>query len=163
MKLDFMLPVRVAQGVFAFVIIVLSSYVAHWYDAEILIASPSQVNFLIFLPLFSMISIAYLVLAPILMPRASHPFVHLAVEAVNTLFYFAGFIALAVFISKLVFCRGTVCGAARAASAFAGFSWLLWTGTTALVILKMMKGGPSKSNNEKANHPMSQSPLPPHP
>ncbi len=38
--------------------------VAHWYDAETLTASPSQINFLIFTPIFSFLAIAYLELAP---------------------------------------------------------------------------------------------------
>lgn len=57
------------------------------------------------------------------------------------LFYFAGFIALAVFLGKLLFCRGSVCAAARADAAFAAFSWLAWTVSTALVALQMFKGG----------------------
>lgn len=38
--------------------------VAHWYDADTLTASPSQINFLIFLSLFSVVSLVYLELTP---------------------------------------------------------------------------------------------------
>ncbi|KAH6670041.1 marvel domain-containing protein, partial [Halenospora varia] len=141
MAFGLMLPFRIAQFVFGVVVIILSSSVAHWYNADTLTSSPSQVNFLIFAPLFSFISIAYLEITPRFMPRASHPYAHLALEALNTLFYFAGFVALSVFIGKLLFCRGSVCAAARADAAFAAFSWLLWTGSSVVVALQIFKGG----------------------
>lgn len=72
---------------------------------------------------------------------ASHPYIHFAFELFNAIFYFAGFIALSVFLSKLLFCRGSVCAAARADAVFGAFSWLLWCGTTAILTLEMFKGG----------------------
>jgi hypothetical protein len=138
------------------------STVAHWYNTDTLTASPSQINFLIFVPLFSFISLAYIELAPRFMKKgnlspthtsryehrgdgkltltASHPYIHFGVELVNMLFYFAGFIALATFLGKLLFCRGSVCAAARADAVFAAFGWLLWTGTSALLALQMFRG-----------------------
>jgi hypothetical protein len=62
-------------------------------------------------------------------------------ELLNTLFYFAGFIALSVFLAKLLFCRGTVCSAARADAAFAAFGWLLWMGSTVILGLEVFRGG----------------------
>jgi len=75
------------------------------------------------------------------MAKASHPFAHLAFEVANVLFYFAGFVALAVFLGKLLFCRGSVCAAARADAVFAAFSWLTWSATTAILALEIFKGG----------------------
>jgi hypothetical protein len=43
--------------------------VAHWYNADTLTASPSQIDFLIFVPIFSFISIAYLEITPRFMAR----------------------------------------------------------------------------------------------
>lgn len=57
------------------------------------------------------------------------------------LFYFAGFVAVSVFLGKLLFCRGSVCGAARADAVFAAFNWLLWSGSSALVAINLFKGG----------------------
>ena len=57
------------------------------------------------------------------------------------LFYFAGFVALAVFLTHLLFCRGAVCGSARAATVFSSFNFLLWTATAALTIKDALKGG----------------------
>jgi hypothetical protein len=72
---------------------------------------------------------------------ATHPWATLAVEAVTTLFFFAGFIAMSVFLSKLLFCRGSVCSAARADAVFAAFAWLSWSATTVLVALETFRGG----------------------
>lgn len=110
------------------------------------------------MPLFSLISIAYLEAVPKFMPKCeycqspdqcskltlspvSHPWAVLALEVTNVLFYFAGFVALAVFLTHLLFCRGAVCGSARAATVFSSFNFLLWTATAALTIKDALKGG----------------------
>lgn len=64
-----------------------------------------------------------------------------AIELLNVLFYFAGFIALAVFISKLLFCRGSVCGSARADVAFGFFEFALWIGSGFFAVRDLMKTG----------------------
>jgi hypothetical protein len=43
--------------------------VANWYNVDTLTSSPSQINFLVFTPVFSILSIAYLELAPRFLPR----------------------------------------------------------------------------------------------
>ncbi|KKY30580.1 hypothetical protein UCDDA912_g09438 [Diaporthe ampelina] len=141
MGFPLMLALRAVQGVFAVVILGLSAYVANWYNIDTLTSSPSQVNFLVFVPLFSLISIAYLEAVPKFMPKFSHPWAVLALEVTNVLFYFAGFVALAVFLTHLLFCRGAVCGSARAATVFSSFNFLLWTATAALTIKDALKGG----------------------
>jgi len=141
MAFGLLLPLRIAQGIFALVVLGLSGYVAHWYDAETLTTSPAQINFLIFVPLMSFLSMAYLELAPRFASRAFHPYARFAFEIINTLFYFAGFIALAIFLGKLLFCRGSVCVAARADAVFAAFSWLMWMGSTTLLAMEIFKGG----------------------
>jgi len=159
MAFGLLLPLRIAQFVFSIVVIGLSAYVAHWYDADTLTASPSQINFLIFVPLFSFVSIAYLEVTPRFVPKASHPYLHLCFEVLNLLYYFAGFIALAVFLSKLLFCRGSVCAAARAAAVFAAFSWMLWTSTTTILALEIFKGGVSGMRTDKqARSAMKEAP-----
>lgn len=119
----------------------LKQTVVHWYNANTLTPSPSQLNFLIFVPLFSLLSLAYLEIAPRFLARASHPYAHLALEILNALFYFAGFVALAVFLAKLLFCRGTVCGTARADAVFAAFAWILWSGSAAMLATEFFRGG----------------------
>lgn len=136
-----MLALRAVQGVLAIVILGLSAYVANWYNVDTLTSSPSQINFLIFVPLFTLISIAYLEVVPKFMPKFHHPAAVLSLEVSNVLFYFAGFVALGVFLSKLLFCRGAVCGSARAVTVFGAFEFALWAATAAFTVKDAVKGG----------------------
>ncbi|KAH8778696.1 membrane-associating domain-containing protein [Diaporthe sp. PMI_573] len=141
MGFPLILALRAVQGVFAVVILGLTAYVANWYNVDTLTSSPSQVNFLVFVSLFSLLSVAYLEGVTKFKPQFSHPWAVLALEVTNVLFYFAGFVALAVFLTHLLFCRGAVCGSARAATVFSSFNFLLWTATAALTIKDALKGG----------------------
>ncbi|KAG0647871.1 hypothetical protein D0Z07_5939 [Hyphodiscus hymeniophilus] len=141
MAFGLLLPLRLAQGFISVVILGLSGYVAHWYNADTLTASPAQINFLIFVPIFSFISLAYLEVTPRFLQKVSHPYAHLTLSILNSLFYFAGFVALSTFLGKLLFCRGSVCSAARADTAFAALSWAIWTGSSAMLGLELFKGG----------------------
>lgn len=75
------------------------------------------------------------------------------VQLLNTLFYFAGFVALSVFLSRLLFCRGVVCLSARADAAFAAFSWVTWTATTVILGFEVFarKDGFASATTEKPN------------
>ncbi|KFX96991.1 hypothetical protein V490_03042, partial [Pseudogymnoascus sp. VKM F-3557] len=136
-----MFPLRILQFVTAAAVLVLSSYVAHWYDADTLTASPSQFNFLIFTGVWSLGSIFYLEVVPRKWPRGSHPYTSFALESLTTIFHLSGFIALAVFLSKLLFCRGSVCTAARIDVAAASFGFVLWVVSTVMVAIEIFKGG----------------------
>lgn len=48
---------------------------------------------------------------------------------------------MAVFLSHLLFCRGAVCGSARAASVFAAFNFALWGATASLAVRDILRGG----------------------
>ncbi|TVY24578.1 hypothetical protein LHYA1_G006303 [Lachnellula hyalina] len=145
---------RIAQLILAVNVLALSGYglVAHWYNADTLTAPPKQIDFLIFVPVFSFISVFYLEFVPRFAPKASHPYALFVVEILNTLFYFSGFIALAVFIGRLLFCRGSVCSAARADAVFAAFSWILWAASSVVGALKIFRGG---FQNMKTDHQAS--------
>lgn len=114
------------------------------------------------MPVFSLLSIAYLELAPKFLAKCEsmtpstqmdepqsnsvvslvhHPWAVLALETSNVLFYFSGFVALAVFLNKLLFCRGAVCSSARAATVFSSFEFALWAATSFFTIKDAMKGG----------------------
>jgi len=139
-----LLPLRILQIVLSLVVLGTAGYVVNWYSSDTSdtsIASPNQINFLIFVPVWSFITIAYLEITPIYAKRASHPYAHFALEIVTTIFYFAGFIALAVFLSKLLYCRGSVCASARAAAIFSSLSCATWILTTILLGVEIFKGG----------------------
>ncbi|KAK0674478.1 hypothetical protein QBC41DRAFT_965 [Cercophora samala] len=138
------LPLRAIQGLFALLVLALSSYVAHWYNTTTVISSPSSINFLFFVSLYSLLSILSLEL---LIPRfvaprtAASNYIALGVELSNVVFWFAGFVGLAVFLSKLLFCRGSVCQSAQADVAFAAAGWLIWTGTGVLGVREVVRKG----------------------
>jgi len=140
MAFSVFLPLRIVQGILAAALLGLSAYVANWYDTDTLTASPTQINFLIFTPLFSALSMVYLIVVPIYMERISHPYAHLFFEVVNMLFYFAGFVALTTFLSQLLFCRGSVCAAARADAVFAALTWVTWTVSATICFRTIYKG-----------------------
>ncbi|KUI73994.1 hypothetical protein VM1G_09378 [Cytospora mali] len=165
MEFPLVLALRAFQGIFAIIIIGLSAYVVHWYNVDTLTSPPAQVNFLIFVPLFSLISIAYMEATPRFMPKFSHPWAVLALEVTNVIFYFAGFVALAVFLDNLLFCRGAVCGSARASAVFAAFNFALWGATAGLAIKNALGGGltglfaglrGAKSGTQKQNPQMKE-------
>ncbi|KAI9886063.1 MAG: hypothetical protein M1823_002136 [Watsoniomyces obsoletus] len=141
MGFDLTLPLRGLQALFAIIVLGLTGYVSSEIDRIVYWAStPSQVSFLIFLSIWTVIAVAVLIALPRFMPRAAHPFALLAIEAVTMIFWFAGFIAVAVFVSDIIFCLRNVCGCLKAAAAFGAFEWALWTATTILTGLRLRSG-----------------------
>lgn len=134
----FTLPLRIAQGLFALVVLGLTSYVANWWSGQWHQFPPSEVNFLIITAVWTLLALAYLVVAPARFHAAAHKSGILAAEALTMLFWFAGSIALAVFLSDRV-CFGTVCSVAKAGAAFAAFEWLFFAATTLLATLHVWR------------------------
>lgn len=128
--------------------------VINWYMKQTPLPPPQSFIFLTFAPIFSLFSVAYL---EFIKPRLAisetectanhrrychyhhHPLVSLAVEAINAVFYFAGFIALAVFLSHIGFCNGTVCATGRATSPVAATEFISWITTTILLAKDIFK------------------------
>ena len=79
---------------------------------------------MIFSSVFTILALLYLIIVPwrFSETKAHHKFAILAAEAITMIFWFAGFIALAVFVSNRV-CFGHVCSAAKAAAVFGAFEW----------------------------------------
>ena len=97
--------------------------------------SPSEINFLIFVAVWTLLVLAFLLLAPKFFPKAAHNLVILALEFITMLLWFAGFIALAVDVGaygcdvledllgeEFDDCQ-TADSSAKAAVAFAAFTW----------------------------------------
>ncbi|KAF3070549.1 hypothetical protein GL218_00117 [Daldinia childiae] len=150
------LAIRAAQLIFGIILLGLTAYVAHWYNVDTLTSSPSQINILLFASLYTIVSVLYLELAPRFVPKISHPLAAFGLATSNALFHFAGFIALSVFMSKLLFCRGSVCGSAQASIAFGAMEFLLWAAFAIFAGKEVVQGGflPKRG-------PKSQSPLKP--
>jgi hypothetical protein len=64
----------------------------------------------------------------------------LALEGLTMLYWFGGFVALAVFLSDRI-CFGTVCDVARASTAISAVNWLVWAVTFVFGVVQMVKGG----------------------
>ncbi|KAI1105030.1 membrane-associating domain-containing protein [Jackrogersella minutella] len=153
-----MAGLRAAQVLFAIIVMGLTAYVAHWYNVDTLTSSPSQINWLLAVSIFSIVSVLYLEITPRFAPKLSHQMVAMGLETTNAIFYFAGFIALAVFMSRLLFCRGSVCGSAQASIAFGAMEFLLWTASAILMGKDVAKSGflrrPGAASN-KGGAPLS--------
>jgi hypothetical protein len=86
--------------------------------------APASANFLLFCSVWTILALAYLVFAPIHFPTTAHKFGILAAEAITMIFWFAGFIALAVLLTDIGCGRyWGVCRASEAATVFAAFEW----------------------------------------
>ncbi|MCJ1302172.1 hypothetical protein MMC08_004975 [Hypocenomyce scalaris] len=151
MAFDFALPLRITQFIFAIIVLGLTGYVAHWYNRYTYSASPGQINFLIFDAVWTILAVVYLALTPAYSPRLAHKFAILGLDALTCLFWFAGFIALAVFLSSLLVCTGHVCRSAQAAAVFGAFEWLLFLATTILAALHVWRSRGSSSTKGPAN------------
>ena len=86
--------------------------------------SPGEVNFAIFSSVWTILALIYLIVVPwrFSETKASHKYAILSVEAVTMIFWFAAFLALAVFLGDRI-CFGSVCSAAKAATVFSAFEW----------------------------------------
>ncbi|KAI0910969.1 membrane-associating domain-containing protein [Ustulina deusta] len=144
------LGLRVAQFTLAFVVLALSAYVVNWYKVDTMSPPPAQIGWLLFVSLFTVISVGVLEGLPRFAPRFFHPYAALCLEFSNALFYFAGFIALSTFMGRLLYCRGSVCGAARADVVFGIFEFLLWATSTVSTSRDLFKKGFRRSNNMQA-------------
>jgi hypothetical protein len=88
--------------------------------------SPSQVNFLVFCAIWSILAVVFLTVSPRFDTQArhiGHKFTILAVDAVTAIFWFAGFIALAVLINVPDCGSDHACASAQASVAFGAFLW----------------------------------------
>jgi hypothetical protein len=84
--------------------------------------SPSQINFLIFNSIWTILTLVYVTVVPMKFPRATPLYALLGADCLAMIFWFAGFIALAVFLTSRV-CFGNVCNVARTAVAFSAAEW----------------------------------------
>jgi len=126
------LPIRAVQAVFSIIVLGTLAYAAdRFWD------SPSEINFLIFVSVWTLLALAYLIVAPMKFQQFAHKWAILGVEAVTMIFWFAGFIALADLLGDAR-CgsragrRSGVCRSSIAGCVFAAFEWILFAITTAV-------------------------------
>ncbi|ESZ97132.1 hypothetical protein SBOR_2490 [Sclerotinia borealis F-4128] len=146
MAFAYTLPLRIVQAVFSIIVLGLTAYAAdswsYWW-------SPDSVNFLIFTSVWTLLALIYLIVSPTHFPTAAHKYGILFAEAVTMIFWFAGFIALAVMLNN-VGCghsQWSVCKASIAGDVFAAFLWLLFAATTIMAALHV-----SRSRGDRSGH-----------
>ncbi|KAI4148893.1 MAG: hypothetical protein LQ340_004891 [Diploschistes diacapsis] len=150
---------RIAQFVLSVIVLGCTGYLVSIYRADIYNLSedfiyygvPSSLSFLLFVAVWSIIIVAWQILTPRFAERLAHRFVILGLDALTMLFWFAGFIALAVITPPAY---GTVHGpyaTQQAAVAFGAFAWLAFLVTTILSAIDIFRGHGGKHNPELQN------------
>ncbi|KAG6015521.1 hypothetical protein E4U43_005160 [Claviceps pusilla] len=133
---------RALQGLLAAGNLCLSAMVVHWYHANTSVAPPRSVDFLLSASIISVVSILYLELSPRFFHNLTHPYMFLAVEGLNSILYFAGFIAIAIHLGSLALCsKGNRCSVSRANSVVAAGAFCVWIASTILTAKRMIVGG----------------------
>jgi len=152
MAFAFSLPLRIAQGVLAIVVLGLMAYVVNnwtfWTWA------PASANFLLFCSVWTIIALVYLIIAPLHFPVTAHKFGILAAEFLTMIFWFAGFIAVAVLLTDIGCGKHWgPCRAAEAATVFAAFEWLLFAGTTVMASVHVWR---TRRTNSTSHDPQME-------
>lgn len=84
---------------------------------------PSELSFIVFVSVWTMVVTIYLLVAPLNFPKLAPVIAVLALDALTMLFWFAAFIALAVWKSNLLICYGRICNTIVAGIVFGAFEW----------------------------------------
>ncbi|KAF2645311.1 hypothetical protein P280DRAFT_465161 [Massarina eburnea CBS 473.64] len=124
------LPLRGVQAIFSIIVLGLTAYIidvtsTYWWH------SWSSIDFMLFCSVWTILAVAYLVLAPSRFPAAAHKFAIFGVEAITMIFWFAGWIAVASLWGDLR-CGSLPgsCGAGTAAIVFSAVIWLAFVATS---------------------------------
>ncbi|KAJ6781164.1 hypothetical protein PWT90_08257 [Aphanocladium album] len=127
---------RVLQGLLAVASLALAAYVYNWYASVAHRPSPGALQFLVFAPCASIVSIIYLEIAArqkrMIM---AHRLTSMGVEGFNSILYFGGFIAFALTLSdpfSASACEGIICPLSRAVAVIAAAEFSAWIASTIL-------------------------------
>lgn len=71
----------------------------------------------------SFVAIPYLVLAPAYLPNLAHRLIVAGADLITMVFWFAGFIALAVLLPSPEVCQHGPCSSLQAATVFGALEW----------------------------------------
>ncbi|KAF2866382.1 membrane-associating domain-containing protein [Massariosphaeria phaeospora] len=144
----FVLPLRAVQALFSIIVLGLTAYLvdASWW-------TPDSVNFMLFTSVWTLLAVAYLVLAPSRFPAAAHKYAIAGVEALTMIFWFAAWVAVASLWGDFS-CTGhsAWCSSGTAAIVFAAFTWATFVATTIIAALHIRR----TSSNDTAPPPQMQ-------
>jgi hypothetical protein len=109
------------------------SYSGYYYTYSYYNATDA---FTIFLAVWTLLVLAYLLLAPVVLPVTAIPILSLIIELITVIFWFSDWIALAALWAPFS-CGGvSYCGTGKASAAFAAVNWVLFLATFVLIIVK---------------------------
>lgn len=104
--------------------------------------SPVEVNFMVFSPVWSLLALVALVVVPMkfstLASSKGVKFGLLALEVLTMLYWFGGFIAMAVFLRDRI-CFGAVCDVAKAGTVLSAVNWLAWMASVVLGAIMVVR------------------------
>ena len=146
------LGLRGVQALFSIIVLGLTAYLVDAYNGPGYNWSPHSVNFMLFCSIWTLLAVAYLLLAPTRFPKAAHKFAIGAVEFITMIFWFAAFVAVAVRWNNSWWGyagRGTFYSCGVAAIVFSAFLWLTFVATTILAALHIR----GSSRNDTAPAP----------
>ncbi|KAL1876193.1 hypothetical protein VTK73DRAFT_9631 [Phialemonium thermophilum] len=131
--------IHIVAFVFAFIELGLTAYLVSVFDGP-WTSSPSEVNFMLFNSIWSLLVLLYIGITPLYYTHLFHRLASLALEAVTTIFWFAGSIALAADFGGPYHCgSSTPCGCTTAAITFGFFLWALFTVLTVLDTIESLR------------------------
>ena len=120
---------------------------SHWMQSP-----PAPMSFLVFTPVWSLLALVALLVVQLkfayLTASAAARYGLLALEGVTMLYWFAGFVALAVFLADRI-CFGQVCDVARAGTVIGGLSWAAWMGSFVVGVWGLFKGPKAAAPTQK--------------
>ncbi|KAI5917915.1 membrane-associating domain-containing protein [Camillea tinctor] len=158
MAFNFVTIAHIVAAIFSIIELGLTAYIVNWYTGSYYNGgyywggwSPSRVNFMLFNSIWSLLVLAYVGIVPLYAASLFRKIVALGLNVITTIFWFAGSIALAVFVGGPWDCGANrVCGSLEAAVAFGFFLWAIFTFLTVLDALEALRsrghnvGGPTK-------------------
>ncbi|KAI2467614.1 membrane-associating domain-containing protein [Annulohypoxylon bovei var. microspora] len=146
MAFGFIPIVHIVAAVFSIIELGLTAYLASRYNGRYSFYgtyydySPPRINFMVFNSVWSLLVLVYVGVTPLYLTGVFHRLAALALNAITTIFWFAGAIALAVFVGGPYDCRSdTYCGSSEAAVAFGFFLWALFTFLTVIDALDSLR------------------------
>jgi len=160
MALGFVPIAHIVAVVFSLVELGLTAYVVSLYDGTYNYGyywagnnSPDRVNFMLFNSIWSLLVLAYIGLTPLYFTSIFHRLAALALEAITMIFWFAGSIALAVFVGVPRCYGNTWCGTLQAAVAFGFFLWAIFLFLMVLDAIEAMKSRRHSMGHHKHTKP----------
>lgn len=142
-------PLRALQASVAITTLGLNGHVSHWYFTHTHPSiCPNAPLFLIFVASFTILALPYLFFNPPLSithanresnPKFFNKWAVLALDSITCIFWFAGWLDMAVFRGHLILCGGHVCAFMSWGAAIGAVAWLTFLGTTVLASLHVIR------------------------